>query len=67
MTIFINDEKKVIDSGVSLSELLIQIELAEKKGLAIALNESVVPKSKWETTLLSENDKVLIISATRGG
>lgn len=67
MTIFINDEKKVIESGTTLSQLLKVNNLSEKKGLAIALNGSVVSKTNWHNTLLNEDDKVLLISATQGG
>ena len=36
-------------------------------GIAVAINETVVPKSQWTSTLLQENDKVLIIKASQGG
>jgi sulfur carrier protein len=39
----------------------------DTQGCALALNESVIPKDKWNDTKLKENDKVIIIKATRGG
>lgn len=51
----------------NLSELLVQIQMSEKKGIAIALNNSVVPKVNWQKTQLKENDKITIITATQGG
>ena len=51
----------------NLSELLVQIQMSEKKGIAIALNNSVVPKANWQKTQLKENDKITIITATQGG
>ena len=67
MTIFINDEKKIVESGITLSELINEISLSDKKGIALALNGNVIQKSKWSEQALKDNDKVLIISATRGG
>ncbi|MFA8343053.1 MAG: sulfur carrier protein ThiS [Rhodothermaceae bacterium] len=67
MIIFINDEKQTVESGVDLSQLLHLNDLSEKKGIAVALNGSVVSRSNWNKTELKENDKILIISATRGG
>ena len=36
-------------------------------GIALAVNEKVVPKTEWEKFLLKENDKIIIIKATQGG
>ena len=38
-----------------------------KEGIAVAVNEAVVPKSMWPTFDLNENDKIMIITATAGG
>jgi len=31
------------------------------------VNEEIIPKNEWEIFFLKENDKVLIITATKGG
>lgn len=51
----------------ALLSLLSAHQLADKKGIAVALNDFVVPKSKWETTQLKEGDNITIIQATAGG
>lgn len=66
MQIVLNDKVKVIDDHSSVSLMLNQIQL-EPKGIAIAINETVVPKQSWDQHLINENDKVLIIKATQGG
>jgi len=38
-----------------------------KSGIAIAVNEVVISKTKWSHYTLKENDKILIITATQGG
>jgi sulfur carrier protein len=66
MEIILNNQNKTI-SDPSLHSL-IQTELGEKtKGVAVAVNETVIPKINWENTLLKEKDSVLIIKATQGG
>jgi sulfur carrier protein len=37
------------------------------KGIAVALNGEVVPKSLWEVTRLSPGDRVEIVTAAAGG
>jgi sulfur carrier protein len=37
------------------------------RGIAVALNGEVVPKSRWEDTPLSPDDRVEIVTAAAGG
>ena len=37
------------------------------RGIAVARNGGVVPKSEWESTLLAEHDIVEIVTAAAGG
>jgi sulfur carrier protein len=49
-------------------EALIAMELPEKKkGIAVALNNRIVPQSFWAETFLNDKDSILIITATQGG
>ena len=50
-----------------LSDVLLSKNLLNKKGIAIAVNEFVVSKANWTNFKLTENDKILIITATQGG
>jgi sulfur carrier protein len=51
----------------NLAELLLEKNLMEKTGIAVAVNSAVVSKSKWGETKLQENDEILIITAAAGG
>ena len=67
MEIIVNNIKKVIPEQCSLFWLANE-ELGEKQnGIAIAVNENVIPKKEWTNYLLKEHDKILIIKATQGG
>ena len=59
---------KIVDlEGNTIEELLQKNNLWEKKGLAVAVNETVVPKSEWGIYELSENDSLVIIKPAQGG
>jgi len=66
MKVYLNSEVINTDSD-SLESLLIKNSLFEKDGIALAINESIKPKSSWSEIKLNENDKILIITATQGG
>jgi sulfur carrier protein len=66
MEIKVNSQKKIVNDNCLLS--LVKDLLGEKTGgIAIAVNETIIPKTLWHTTSLKENDAVLIIKATQGG
>lgn len=67
MTVFVNDQAQDLKTQFTLIALLSQLALDEQKGIAVAVNNSVVPKKNWNTHLLSEKDKVTIIRASQGG
>ncbi|HTF81901.1 MAG TPA: sulfur carrier protein ThiS [Cytophagales bacterium] len=50
-----------------LYALLEKLQLHEKRGIAVAVNNTVVPKSGWVDCILRQEDKVTIIKATQGG
>ena len=67
MEITLNDQQKQVANGITVQQLL-DIEIPEKqKGVAVAINNSVVNKTHWATTTIKENDNILIIRATQGG
>lgn len=67
IAIRLNDEPRLIRAGTSVLDLLAALDLAERKGLAVAINGSVVPRTSWPDRVLIENDQVLVIRATQGG
>lgn len=63
----VNGENIEFEANHPLIQLLEKLQLHEKKGLAVAVNNKVIPKSNWSVHLLDSNDKVTIIRATQGG
>lgn len=63
----VNREEQTIPPQTTLSGLLDLLGIAQRRGIALAVNEQVVPKSEWNTRILQENDRITLIRATQGG
>ncbi|HAO06139.1 MAG TPA: thiamine biosynthesis protein ThiS [Chryseobacterium sp.] len=68
MELTINHTTKKFEKLPENLETLLAMELPEKKkGIAVALNNRIIPQSFWAETFLRDKDSVLIITATQGG
>lgn len=67
MTIRVNDQARSVAETATLLDVLCDLALADRRGLAVAVNDNVVPRSGWAERALTENDRVLVIHATQGG
>jgi sulfur carrier protein len=43
------------------------LQLTSTAGIAIAVNDSVIPRSQWSSHFLKESDNIILIRATQGG
>ena len=60
------NNKEVETGGNYLLQLSQQLELPQT-GIAVAVNNRMVPRSEWEHFVLHENDELIIIKAVCGG
>lgn len=67
MRIHINDTVRELASPATIAALARELGLAERRGVAVALNDAVVPRAAWPETALTDGDRVLVIQATQGG
>ena len=67
MKIYVNNTPRDFSAQRHLSELLDELQLAGKQGIAVALNNEVITKSAWQNQELKENDQITILTATQGG
>lgn len=72
MEINLNNQTKILEEPCSLQQLLLQFVFAnssegKQKGIAVAVNNTVIPKVNWPGHFLKHKDDVLIIKATQGG
>ena len=66
MKLTINGEKREIVKSQTLEELIRELNI-QAPNFAVALNQQVIPKSKYATTAIQENDEVEIVHAVGGG
>ena len=67
MEVLVNNKLYAVQPGTTVAALLQFIQLSSEKGVAIAINSQVIPKTTWQEQILQTSDKVTIIRATQGG
>lgn len=68
ITITANGEERHLPSDATVVGLLDEMGIdAEQSGIAVAVDDAVVPRSEWSRTTLPEGARVEVITATQGG
>ena len=67
MELQVNDQGFTLTDGDTLFDLLRERGMNNRPGLAVAINEKVIPATDWSVCRLKDGDRVLIIQATPGG
>lgn len=67
MEVHVNHQLQQTAEGTTLSQLLQQLGFGESRGLAIAINDQVIPKGEWNDYSLRPDDHITLIRATQGG
>ena len=58
---------KKVETGASNLSLFSQEQNLQTTGIAIAVNNRMVPRCEWDSYTLHEGDSILIIKAVCGG
>lgn len=62
----INGETRELAAGTTLGALIAELGI-RRDGIAVALNDDVVPRTQIDATALGDGDRVEIIVAVAGG
>ena len=62
----INGDKREIKESQNLADLVKELDI-QAPNFAIALNQQVIPRSKYDSTAIKDNDQVEIVHAVGGG
>ena len=62
MIVEINGETRDVPAGCTVGTLA-----PNKRGVAVAVNREIVPRSRWSEAHLREGDTVEILEAAQGG
>ncbi|MBS1207114.1 MAG: thiamine biosynthesis protein ThiS [Proteobacteria bacterium] len=66
MQIRFNDEQMQCASGLSVAALLQQINQL-KPGAALAVNQQILPRERWDCHLVQDGDEILLFQVIAGG
>lgn len=66
MQIQFNDETLHCDEGQTVGELLTQLDQL-KPGIALALNQQILPRGEWQQHLVQDGDHILLFQVIAGG
>ena len=68
MNIKVNGETKAVSPGLTLQQLLLDLEIdPSRPGIAVAINQEVVRRTEWEEIEIQPDNEIEIIRAAQGG
>lgn len=67
MKLKLNGEERQLNAGASIPDVLGILGFEAARGVAVAVNGDVVPRSEWEEFALSDGMRVEILRAVQGG
>jgi len=67
MEVTVNQQNYSVSEDCSVEQLLSFVLNKPAIGMAVAVNQTIVPKADWKTYLLHPSDQVVLIKATQGG
>ena len=65
MKVIVNDEEVQVDEKTTVAGLLNRLGIPDK-GIAVAVDWAVIPRSSWENTL-SDGARIEVVTAVQGG
>ena len=66
MKVQVNNKEVETADASTITQLTVQMGLPAQ-GIAIAVNNKMIPRTEWESFTLHENDNLVIIKAACGG
>jgi sulfur carrier protein len=69
MKVMVNGELHDLPDGSTVADLVKRagMEVDQRRGVAVAVDAEVVPRSAWEDTELAEGQRVELLAAMQGG
>jgi sulfur carrier protein len=63
----LNGEPVELAAGASVAQAVDSVGADSARGVAVAVDGEVVPRSEWDATALSEGQQVEVLHAVQGG
>jgi sulfur carrier protein len=66
--VVVNGRRAALPATGRLADLLLEMDVtAQTKGVAVALNDELVPRGQWAAQALQPGDRVEVVRAVQGG
>ena len=66
LTIRLNGDERVVEIGSTVAALVAQLELPNAR-VAVERNGDVVPRARWQETVLADGDRLEVVTFVGGG
>lgn len=66
ITVTVNGEERVLSGEPTVADL-VAVEVDSVRGVAVAVNASLVPRSTWASTAVADGDHIELLRAAQGG
>jgi sulfur carrier protein len=67
MTVCVNGEQRQLAQATTVADVVQSLVEEAERGVAVALDGDVVPRSEWESTTLRDGAHVEVLRAVQGG
>jgi sulfur carrier protein len=67
MKVVVNGSERELRTGVTVAEMLEQLGLGGRDGIAVAVNDNVVARSRLGEHRVEDGDTIEVIQAVSGG
>jgi sulfur carrier protein len=68
LDLIINGDPVVLAAGSTVADVVAHlVGAADAKGMAVAVDRSVVPRSQWSTTPVTAGSHIEVVTAAAGG
>ncbi len=68
MELTINGEKRTVEKVETLEDVMSLLGFSpDTGGVAVAVNNTVVPRTQWKSTRIQPSDAIEVIRAVQGG
>ena len=64
--VHVNGERRELAGGITIADVVGSLT-AEERGVAVALDGEVVPRSSWSSTRVEDGQQVEVLRAVQGG
>ncbi len=66
MKVTVNGQPRELDAAATVGTL-VDAEVADRRGVAVAIDGEVLPRAEWDATTLETGARVEVVGAVQGG